>query len=149
MTQRVGSIFLIRNDGAALLQRRDDKPGLMRAGQWVTPGGHCDPGETMEACARREFREETAYECRDLTWLSTVVDPEDPDCRCGMFWARYDERGTFQCLEGQELKFVLRSQAVTYDVPLFLIKLWDIALTAAKTPFLPGAALCPPVPYKL
>ena len=137
--RRVGSIFLLRNDGAALLQRRDDKPGLTRAGQWVTPGGHCDSNETMEACARREFREETAYECGVLSWLSTIVDPEDPACRCAVFWARYDQRQTLQCLEGQELKFVPRSQAAIYDVPVFLIELWDVALTAARVPFLPAA----------
>ena len=54
------------SDGAALLQHRDDKPELRRAGMWVPPGGGLDPGEPAEAGARREIREETGYLCGEL-----------------------------------------------------------------------------------
>ena len=37
-----------------------------------TPGGLMDPGETPEACARRELREETGYEAGDLKLLGVT-----------------------------------------------------------------------------
>jgi 8-oxo-dGTP pyrophosphatase MutT (NUDIX family) len=69
---KVGGIVLLRGDGAALLQHRDDKPGLPHAGLWVFPGGHCEAGEPIEACARREFFEETGYRCEDVHELETI-----------------------------------------------------------------------------
>src|SRR2546426_11810314 len=73
----VVGVVLLRPDGSALLQLRDNKPGLNAAGQWVFPGGHCDPGEPLEDGARREFLEETAYRCADLRLLTTFCHPND------------------------------------------------------------------------
>jgi 8-oxo-dGTP pyrophosphatase MutT (NUDIX family) len=127
----VGAVVLLRDDGAALLQHRDEKPGLRHAGAWVMPGGHCEPGETIESCARREFREETDYDCDELTFLSSFVDEEDAGCRCTMFWGRYDGRQAVHCHEGQALRFVMRQEASSYQIPDYLVALWDMALTAA------------------
>src|SRR5256885_7870725 len=63
----IGGVVLLRDDNSALLQLRDNKPGLNAAGLWVFPGGHCEPGESIEAGARKEFREETGYECGGLS----------------------------------------------------------------------------------
>lgn len=38
-------------------------------GQWQFPGGHLDPDETGDECARREVREETGVDCS--IWMST------------------------------------------------------------------------------
>jgi 8-oxo-dGTP pyrophosphatase MutT (NUDIX family) len=126
---RVGAVFLLRDDGAALLQMRDDKPGLRNAAMLVPPGGHADPGEDMEACARREFWEETAYACGELHWLSSFVDevPGWPPYELTVFWARYDGRQTFACREGQWLEFVRREDAPAYRSPAYLAELWDHA----------------------
>ena len=35
---RVSTVFLLREDGSALLQLRDVKPGLRHSGMWVPPG---------------------------------------------------------------------------------------------------------------
>ena len=61
LIDRVGAVFLLRKDGAALLQLRDEKPGLRHAGKWVPPGGHAEDWEKIEDCASREFYEETNY----------------------------------------------------------------------------------------
>ena len=73
----VGGVVLLREDNAALLQLRDNKPGLNAAGLWVFPGGHCEPGESLEAGARREFREETGYDCGELAWVTTFLHPSE------------------------------------------------------------------------
>lgn len=132
---RVGAIFLLRADGAALLQHRDDIPGLPHAGLWVPPGGHCEDGESLERCARREFEEETTYRCGELTWLATfdnlVVEDRAP-FDLGVYWAVYDGVQTVRCLEGQALEFVERNAAVGYPIPGYLVDLWDRVLTASQ-----------------
>jgi 8-oxo-dGTP diphosphatase len=59
-TQRPAArIILLDAAGRVLLFRFDpaDRPPF-----WCTPGGALDPGETYEAAARRELREETGIE---------------------------------------------------------------------------------------
>lgn len=41
-----------------IVMRRDDKPGIPWPGAIDFPGGGAEPGETPEACALRELREE-------------------------------------------------------------------------------------------
>lgn len=130
----VASVILLRADGAALLQLRDNIPGLSRAGRWVMPGGHSDPGEAVAMTARRELREETGYDSDALKWLAPFEDPEHPECDGNMFWGRYDGCQTVQCLEGQAVKFVHRNEADDYQLPGFLVELWDRALEAAQKP---------------
>lgn len=61
---RIGiGIVLLRGE-EVLLIRRGKPPN---AGQWSLPGGRQELGETAEACARRELREETGLECGALT----------------------------------------------------------------------------------
>ncbi len=132
--RRIAAVFLLRDDGEALMQHRDDKPGLRRAAMWVPPGGHCEPGESIEACARREFREETGYECGALHWLVTIRDdPDDggPADDLHVFWARYDGIQPVHCFEGQAVQFIGRSQARDYPIPSILFEIWDRAVRAS------------------
>lgn len=129
---RVGGIVLLRADGAALLQHRDKKAGLPHAGLWVFPGGHCEPGERFDECARREFLEETAYDCGELYELETIpqLSVEGfPAIQLTVFWARYDGVQPVRCLEGQALAFIERPDANQYPMPDYLLRLWDLALT--------------------
>lgn len=130
----IAAVFLFRKDGAALLQLRDDKPGLRNAAKWVPPGGAVESGETLETAAKRELREETDYYCHDIYWLTTFEDQVEgwPPHTLSIFWGIYDEIQPVHCHEGQKLQFVKRQQASQYDIPLRLLPLWDQALKEAK-----------------
>jgi len=134
LIDRVGAVFLLRRDGAALLQLRDDKPGLRHARQWVPPGGHAELGEGMEECAKREFLEETDYSCGDLHCLIEFEDlvPGWPVYTLTIFWVFYDGIQGIICNEGQELRFVSRNEANQYSIPDYLLKIWDLALIQAN-----------------
>ena len=132
--KRVAGIVLLRDpDGAALLQHRDDKPGLPHANLWVPPGGHCADDEVWEGCAAREFLEETGYRCQNLRLLAELnIDdiPFSPPMQLQVFWDVYDGHQTVTCHEGQALEFVPRSRALQLAVPEYLVNLWDLALSA-------------------
>ena len=134
MSEWVGAVILLRHDGAALFQLRDRKAGLRHAGMWVPPGGHAEPNESVEICAKRELLEETDYDCGDLRWLTELDDHVEgwPRYRLTVFWAIYDGVQSICCREGQALKFIRREEADAYDIPPYLIHIWDIALEAAK-----------------
>jgi len=125
---QVAAVVVMRDDGAVLLQHRDDKPGLYDAGKWVVPGGHRDAGESIEECARRELLEETGYQCGELHPLTTIEPGDWPDCPLHVFWTRYDGVQPVTCREGQALKFVKREEACYYAIPQGLIPVWDRAI---------------------
>ena len=60
----VGISSMVVHEEKVLLGRRLGSHG---AGQWSTPGGHLEYGETIEACARRELFEETGLKAKSLT----------------------------------------------------------------------------------
>ena len=134
MIERVAAIWLLRRDGAALLQHRDDKSGLRHAGMWVPPGGHAESGESMLDCARRELREETEYDAPDLRFLISGdrAYEDGTTYRATYFWCWYDEVQSVVCHEGQALDFVKRSAAVTYMMPSHLPDIWDAAIAASR-----------------
>ncbi|MGG5821724.1 NUDIX hydrolase [Falsiroseomonas sp. HW251] len=68
----IGVLAFRGND--VLLIRRGRPP---RLGEWSLPGGGQRLGETAEACARRELREETGIEVGPLDLLA-VVDAITP-----------------------------------------------------------------------
>lgn len=129
---RIAGVLLLDGD-AALLQHRDDKPGLNHAGRWVPPGGHAEPGEDIEVCARREFEEETDYVCDELHHLTQFEDHVgDRVIDLTMFWARYDGRQRIVCREGQALQFVLRADIAGHDIPAYILDIWDAGIVARR-----------------
>jgi 8-oxo-dGTP diphosphatase len=51
---------IVERGGRFLLTRR--QKGVHLEGFWEFPGGKCDAGETLDACLRRELREELAVD---------------------------------------------------------------------------------------
>ncbi len=132
---QVCGVVLLRRDGAALLQHRDDIPGIYDPGLWVFPGGHREDQETSEQAARREFLEETRYQCGELQSLglfSATTLGIQRELTLEFFWARYDEVGVFECCEGQELRFVQRAEVQQLPVVSYLSDVWDRALLASQ-----------------
>jgi ADP-ribose pyrophosphatase YjhB (NUDIX family) len=59
--------------GVVLILRKNPPPG------WALPGGFVDYGETVDAAAHREAREETNLDLTDLLMFSVYSDPaRDP-----------------------------------------------------------------------
>jgi 8-oxo-dGTP diphosphatase len=68
---QVGIAVLVSKGDRILLTRRQHSHG---AGTWAPPGGHLDFGETLEACAARETREETGVEITDIKFRVITND---------------------------------------------------------------------------
>ena len=74
--RQAGRTILVDRRGRVLLFRGRD-PARPQAGTWwFTPGGAVEPGETVEAAAIRELREETGVVASDVgeAVLSRTVD---------------------------------------------------------------------------
>ncbi len=71
----VAGAIVFRDDGAVLLVKRGRAPS---AGTWSLPGGRIEQGETPEAAAVREVREETGLVVHEPRHLE-IVRIEDSD----------------------------------------------------------------------
>ena len=129
---RIGGVVLLRDDGAALLQLRDNIPTITAPGLWVFPGGHCDDGETCKDCARREFQEETGYDCPEIKPLTEFHYGAPENGRTyllSFWWDRYDGVSPVFCYEGQEVRFIPRAEFEGKPTIDYLLSVWELALT--------------------
>jgi len=78
ITLAAGAI-VTADDGRFLLVLRSEPP---EAGRWSVPGGKAEPGETVEAAAAREVREETGVIVRIDRELGIL---DRPDGRGGTY----------------------------------------------------------------
>lgn len=66
MVFRRGAIeleVLLAHPGGPYFAKKDE-------GAWTLPKGELEPGETLRACAQREFREEVAAEVDSAGWIA-------------------------------------------------------------------------------
>ena len=68
--KKIGVAVIYNNRGEILIDRRRNS-GLM-AGLWEFPGGKIEVGETVEACIKREIREELALDVTAGKHLITI-----------------------------------------------------------------------------
>ena len=131
----VASIFLLRSDGAALFQHRDDKSSIKHPNKWGLPGGQIEIGESLEEGVLRELYEETGYKSDSAYFIRSYLDNSAkgwPEYSCAFFWCFYDELQKINCYEGQSMKFIPRNHANVYDILEFNLSAWDLALKFSK-----------------
>lgn len=77
------AVILARSGGKWVYCRHRDRTTL------EIPGGHREPGETIEAAAERELREETGAEAFSIRPVCAyaVVRDDQPGESCGMLFA--------------------------------------------------------------
>jgi len=68
---RVGMGIFVFKDGKFLLGKRKNAHG---AGEWALPGGHLEFNEELESCARREVKEETGVEIKNIRFSTITND---------------------------------------------------------------------------
>lgn len=69
----VDIIIEVNNDGIILIRRKNPPYG------WALPGGYVDYGESLEAAAIREAKEETSLDVELIRQFHTYSDPDrDP-----------------------------------------------------------------------
>ena len=122
-------VVLLRDDGAALLQHRDNISTISDPGLWVFPGGHLKWGETPREGAAREMEEETCYRCQNLRLLVRLPIEEGTLL---FFWENYDGRQRVACREGQGLEFIDRGKVESLPKQPYLTNVFDLALAAQK-----------------
>jgi 8-oxo-dGTP pyrophosphatase MutT (NUDIX family) len=127
--RQVVGVVLLRDDGAALLQHRDNISTISDPGLWVFPGGHLNWGETARDGAAREMEEETCYRCRNLRPLTRLAIEEGTLL---FFWENYDGQQHVACREGQALEFVDRRKLESLPTQPYLTDVFDLALAMQK-----------------
>ena len=103
-------VTLIRKDGAALAQLRDDKPNIPSPNEWGMLGGRKEVADRNgRFAAVRELFEETNYICEpgDLILISRDEFNTDKGRVVREFYcALYDNIQDISCNEGQKICFL-------------------------------------------
>jgi 8-oxo-dGTP diphosphatase len=96
-------IILINTAKQVLLILRDDIPSIPFPNHWDLPGGHLMPGESPEACVRREMIEEMELELGEIH-LFKKYDWED--LQEFMYWKEIElTPSDIQLHEGQKAAY--------------------------------------------
>lgn len=105
---------VIERDNRFLVTRR--LRGTHLEGYWEFPGGKCDGGESLEACLRREIREELDAEVNVGEETHTVAHAY-PDRIVELHFFRCDLVGEPRAVLGQEIAWVRRESLRELEFP--------------------------------
>ena len=105
---------VIEHDEAFLLTRRLRDTHL--AGTWEFPGGKCEPGETHEACLRRELAEELGVDAEIGDEIFTVTHAY-AEHTVELHFRRCTITGAPTPLLGQDMRWVPRGELHALEFP--------------------------------
>ena len=105
---------VVERDGRFLVTRRQD--GVHLEGYWEFPGGKCEPGESLDACLRREMREELDVDARVGEEL-LVVSHAYPERTVELHFFRCELAGAPAPQQGQEMRWVTRRELGSLTFP--------------------------------
>lgn len=96
-------VIVRRNDGKILLGKRKGSHG---EGEYSTPGGHLEHGESFAGCAAREVLEETGLEIGPLRFLRVLNCTQyTPKHYVDIAFAAEWKSGTPQVLEPDKVEY--------------------------------------------
>jgi len=106
---------LVWNNGKILITRRPE--GSHLAGYWEFPGGKQEPGESLEACLEREFREELAMDVKAVKRLLQIDhDYVSKSITLHLFQCDWLE-GTPRALGCDEIRWVKPEELADFQLP--------------------------------
>jgi 8-oxo-dGTP diphosphatase len=109
--QRTTAILVFNRVGHVLLQKRNNIPTIQEPGKWDVWGGHCEEGETPEACAIRELREEIGIEIADPRVLKFLLTRSVDGQEESVFAYFFDADGTPPVYEGERAEWFAPEEA--------------------------------------
>lgn len=105
---------VIEKDGRILLAQR--KAGDALAGKWEFPGGKIEPGETPEACLRRELMEEFGVDTRIGAFIcSSKFEYKHLPIELLVYRAEHLS-GEFKLNDHDQLAWVAPADLINYDL---------------------------------
>jgi len=108
---RTTAILVFNTVGHVLLQKRDNIPTILEPGKWDVWGGYCEAGETPEACAIRELREEIGVEITDSTALKFLMTRSVDGREEFVFAYVFEADGTPPVYEGERAEWFAPEEA--------------------------------------
>jgi 8-oxo-dGTP diphosphatase len=114
MTRLIVTAAVIEEDGRFLVTRRPQ--GVHLEGHWEFPGGKCEPGESLNACLRRELLEELGSNATIGEEL-LVVTHDYPDRAVELHFIACRLTSTPAPLLDQEMRWVAREQLSSLQFP--------------------------------
>jgi len=105
---------IVERGGRFLLTRR--QKGVHLEGFWEFPGGKCDAGETLDACLRRELREELAVNASVGNEVFSITHAY-PDRTVELHFFRCEIAGDPVPQLGQAMRWVPREELSTLEFP--------------------------------
>ena len=104
---------VIEKDGKILIAQR--RKGATLGGRWEFPGGKIEPGETAEACLKRELKEEFDIECEIGKF---IIASQFRYCLVPIELLAYRVKhicGELKINEHDQIRWVSPSELVSYD----------------------------------